>query len=496
MTKFILNRFHTKVTLALLASFVLVGLILVTIFQHLSQGFQNEIEQKLHIDLAKHIVHDNRIFNQGSIDQAALKQAFNAMMILGPSFEFYLLDKDGNIITHAAKANKVKRQQVSLAPIKRYLAGESLPLRGDDPRNLDRQKIFSVAEVKDNGKLTGYLYIIIGSEIYDGLVDHLSNSYMMEMTLWSLLATLALGLLIALSLFAFFSRPLRRLTKDMQAFRYEGFEGDMPDLNHWCADSNDEIHQLGSSFRNMAIALQQQYQKVKTTDELRRELISYVSHDLRTPLASLVGYLETWQIKQGKITEQESQQLIDVAAKNGQRISVLVEQLLELAHLDSDEVPIKKEPVAVAELAQDVLQKLKLDAEKKLIALDVNPKDPSIMALADIEKLERVFTNLVDNAIRHSRQGDQIQIALDRHDDFVTVEIRDSGVGIPEAELGFIFDPHFRASNSVQGSHSNSGLGLAISKRILELHGSAIEVSSQLNKGTSFRFNLQQWQYA
>jgi len=365
-----------------------------------------------------------------------------------------------------------------------------LPIVGDDPRSEYRKKIFSVAEIKDNGELVAYLYIIIGGEIYDGVVDLLQNSHIIKLSFWGFIATLFFSLIVVLLLFAMLTRPLRRLAIDMRLFRAEGFEkGNMPD-SVWDENSTDEIHRLGSTFNEMASTLKEQYEKVRTTDELRRELVSYVSHDLRTPLAALQGYLETWQLKKDNISERESAELIQIAVNNAQHISSLVEQLFELAHLDAENAKLILEPVSIAELAQDVIQKLALVADKKGVTLDVDPKDPALLVLANIEKMERVFTNLLDNAIRHSEKGGLVSIKMTMLESKLKISIKDGGCGIPPADLPHIFEAHYRAENSAQGERTNSGLGLAITHRIVELHNSKITVKSDVGKGSVFNFEL------
>ena len=220
-------------------------------------------------------------------------------------------------------------------------------------------------------------------------------------------------------------------------------------------------------------------------------MISYVSHDLRTPLAALQGYLETWQLKQGNITEAESTELIQIAANNAQHISSLVEQLFELAHLDAENAKLTLEPVSIAELAQDVIQKLALEAEKKGVTLDIEPKESYLLVMANIEKMERVFTNLLDNAIRHSHQGGKVIIKMLADTGKLRVTVKDNGSGIPKADLPHIFEAHYRAENSAQGSRTNSGLGLAITRRIIELHHSKIHVTSEVDKGCAFDFELE-----
>ena len=489
--------FYSKLSLGLVLSFIFMGIILLILAQYLTRSYQNEVEQKLHYQLAEHVVHDNKLLQNGEIDHAALKNAFHSMMILGPSFEFYILGPQGEVKTYSADPQRIKKHVVDIGPIHDFMNSQSsLPILGDDPRSEDKHKIFSVAPIFENIEgddvLQGYLYIIIGGEIYDGIVDVLQKSHILSIAVWSLAMAMLFGLLVILILFALLTRPLRRLTQDMQQFRQEGFKYDQLPVSEWQHNSADEIERLGSTFNEMAKTLNIQYQKVKNTDELRRELISYVSHDLRTPLASLQGYLETWHLKNKELTAEEGKKLIDVAMKNAQHMSRLIEQLFELAHLDSVTVTLATEPLGIAEFAQDVLQKMSLEASKKQVSLDVEPKDSSIMVMANIEKLENVFTNLIDNALRHCEAGDSITIQILPSDieGKVSVSVKDSGLGIAEKDLPLIFDAHFKASNSVRANGRNSGLGLAISKRIVELHGSELKVKSTLGKGTQFSFDL------
>ena len=486
-----LNSFYTKLSLLLIVFFILVAGFFFVLTQQLSQEYRSEVEQKLHADLAAHNVHGNQLLRNGEIDQKALKKAFHSMMVLGPSFEFYVLNPAGEIMTYSADPKKIKRQAVNLLPVKQLLSGEiKLPILGDDPRSRIKQKIFSVAQINDDTVLVGYLYVIIGGEIYDGLADLLGKSHIIKLGLWGVALSLLIGLVVILLLFAILTRPLRRLSEDMQNFRENGFATATLPKSGWKNDSADEIHRLGSTFVEMADALKSQYHKVKDMDELRRELVSYVSHDLRTPLTSLQGYLETWQLNKDSLSQEEGEELITVAVKNAKQISRLVEQLFELAHLDSENVQLQLESISVAELAQDVLQKLSIEAERRQISLEVTPKDPSILVNADIGKLERAFTNLVDNAVRHCNEGDRVVIDLQLDGAEVEVSIRDTGLGIPESDVEHLFEPHFRAENSVKGRGGHSGLGLAITQRILQLHGAEIQVSSVLHQGTEFRFRL------
>jgi len=292
------------------------------------------------------------------------------------------------------------------------------------------------------------------------------------------------------------TRPLKTLTSQVKTLSEHGFQRIDSDLykrsglDLWRASSENDIHIVGTSFRRAIQRLAEQYKHIISVDELRKDLLSHLSHDLRTPLATLLGYLETWEMQQNQISEKQSREYIATARKNAQKIVVLVDQLFDLANLDSNNVTVIKEPVSIAELVQDVLQKFKLVAEEKGISLNLQPKDSSITVFADIEKLERIFVNLIENALRHTPGGGHITVNLKKDTSLVSIEVCDTGIGIPEHDLPYIFNPHFKAGNSVRENTAHGGLGLAITKRLLELHQSEIQVKSVLHRGTTFSFYL------
>lgn len=485
--------------MALLASFLAVSLFMMFLVNKVTESYQHEVEQKLHRELAKHMVKDHQLLKNGALDHQALKSAFNSMMVLGPAFEFYVLDIDGTIQTYSAEPGKVKRDHVDLNSVHKFLSKDAvLPILGEDPRSQSRHKIFSASEILDGDHLVGYLYIIIGGEKYDDLVDVLKDSHIINLGLWGVIASLCFVLLTLMVIFGLLTKPIRKLSEDMHLFRKSGFkltsDNLLKGMNNW-NEKGDEIHRLGVTFREMACEMQSQYEKVKTTDELRKELVSYVSHDLRTPLSALLGYLETWQLSKETLSDNDKNELVRIALENAQHISNLVEQLFELARLDSEHVRLDLERVSLADISYDVAQSLSLLAKSKGVSIKVeHPENNALLVNADLAKLERVLVNLIDNAIRHCEAGDEIKVSLrldhtDLHQG-VTVDIQDSGVGIPSKDLPFIFDAYYRAGNSKKSKKGNSGLGLAITKKILELHGTNISVTSEVGKGTCFSFTL------
>lgn len=494
------NTLQGRLTLALFASFFVVGIFAAYLLVSSSRAYQREVTQLMYSNLAGHVIDNYLPFTEsGEPDLFAAKNTFNNLMVLGPNFEFYLLDAEGNIVSCTAPIEELARDSVDIAPIERYLNETRVQeaILGDDPRAADREKIFSVAPIYKDGETKGYLYVILGSEIYDQTAARVWESKIIQWGLWAFGSGLLFALIATLWLTGLITRPLTQLTRQVSIIREKGFPRDSSEdndviraLDQWSESNTNEIHSLALTFKQALETIGEQYQNIVTIDELRKELLSHVSHDLRTPLATLLGYLETWEINQDQLTREQSQQYIATAKKSAQRISSLVEQLFELAYLDSNNVQVHKEPFSIAELVQDVLQKFHIEAEKRNIVLDVTPKDSSITVLGDIEKLERVFINLIENALRHSNDFGRVTVRLNNNGGLVAVEVADTGIGIPSEDLPNIFDPHYKAGNSVRGNSAHGGLGLAITKRLLELHQANIRVESQIDQGTTFQFNL------
>ncbi len=224
---------------------------------------------------------------------------------------------------------------------------------------------------------------------------------------------------------------------------------------------------------------------------LRRELIANVSHDLRSPLASLRGYLETLLLKEQALTEFERRSYLEIALRQSQHLQTLISELFELARLDFEGYRIDAEPVQLGELARDVAQKLGLAAQTRQVALDLDIEPELGLARADIGLIERTLTNLIENALAHTQAGGRIVLSMRAQGARVALCVSDNGSGIAAHDLPRIFERFYRADNKARTrDDKGSGLGLAIVKRIVELHGSEIRVGSVEGRGTSVGFDL------
>ncbi len=483
-----IKTLFAKLTLVLMLFFLLLSIFTLSITFFVSDLYQQEVLQKLNNDVAKHIVDDTQLFDGEEINYSELKKLFHSIMVLNPSLEIYLLDNEGGILAFSAPPWKVVRLSVDLEPVQRALAGQSLlPVRGDDPRNHKRSKVFSVATIPFNAGENHYLYIILGGEEYDSIVERIKGSYILSNSLIVIIIGLLFVFVMGLIMFAGLTGRLRRLAKAVLEFENKPHQ--LPAFPP-VQKSADEIDQLNGAFRSMALKIYHQINELHATDHLRRELVANVSHDLRTPLATLQGYIETMLIKEEDISYEQRKEYLRTAIKHCTSLNRLVSELFELARLDASETKPSFETFNLAELIEDIIQQFALKTRASHITLKTDYDSNHLFVYADIGLIERVLENLLENAIRFVKADGLIVIALEEQGDFIRVKVSDNGVGIPEKELPYIFDRFYQLDKNRPGDSENSGLGLAIVKRIMELHDSMINVSSIPGHETMFSFRL------
>lgn len=494
-----------KISLMLFLLFIVLGTALVFAIDYSSKLLQEEATQKLHFDLARNIVKDAPLLNPDGLYRENIDQAFHTMMLMGPAIELYLLSPEGKILTYHAPEEKIKRQYVNMAPIRAFLQGSgALPIRGDDPRSLDNQKIFSVAPIYVQGietnsdSVAGYLYIIIGGENYDSVISMLESDRLFSFSLSTLIAGAIFLLSVMFLLYSFFTRPVQRLSRSMNNFRESNFSEVPGSLSTYKTGDKNELNNLFAVFYELAGKVVSQVNELLRNRKLRQELITHVSHDLRTPLAGLRGYLETWQIKHEKASKEETRRFIDSAIKNCDQLRVLVDELFELSRLDGNDIRSELEPFPLPDLVFDIIQKFQVKAEQKNINLHCAGPDDLPFVYADIAQIDRVISNLLENAIRHTPEHGEIMVKLSPggNGETITVEVSDNGCGIRKEELEHLFEPYYQASNNKGEQISGKGLGLAIAQRLLNLHETELRVESSLGKGTAFRFDLPVWHSA
>lgn len=476
---------YTKLAGGLALLLVCVGLLYALISVSATQRYIQEVSQRLNRDLARNLVMDRNLVAEGRLDQQALKRTFEQYMSINPGIEIYLLDADGQILSYSADPGHVKRRSVDLEPIRRFLAGEpDFPLLGDDPRSHQGRKAFSVTPVPSADNLEGYLYVVLRGEQYDAVDALLRESHVLRLGGWAMAISLGVGLVAGLLVLRLVTRRVQHL-----AGRMDAFAAATPRTGAPPGAAGDEVDRLEAAFDDMARRIRAQIGELEEQDALRRRLVAQVSHDLRTPLASLRGYLESLQMRRESLSEAERGEYLAVALRHAERLSHLVGDLFELAALDARERQPHCEPFPMAELAADVVEKFRLRARQQGVALEVEPPRVLPLVAADVGLAERVLDNLLDNALTHTPPGGTVSLSLEEADGRVWTRVRDSGPGIPPDQLEQVFEPFFRGGDRAHGAE-HAGLGLAIARRIVELHGGELRVASPPGQGAEFRFSL------
>jgi signal transduction histidine kinase len=448
--------------------------------------YQQEVVQQLSSGLAAHIAGSRPLMDAGGWKPASVRALFDQLMAVNPAVEVYLLGNDGHIEADAAPAGHVKLDRVDLEPVRRFLAGDALPILGSDPRNAGARKVFSAAPIRIDGRDLGYVYVVLQGETHDALASMVSASAVLRATLWSIALVALLGLVAGLVAFALITRPLRAFTQAVRNFDGEGAAAAALYRSE-DEERGDEIAVLRRTFAQMGRRITDQWSELTRQDQQRRDLVANISHDLRTPLTSLHGYLETLRLKDESLTPDERRRYLDIALGQSRKVGRLAQELFELARLESGLVQPELDTFSLPELVQDVMQKFELAAEARGQRLSTDfPRDlPSVRA--DLGMIERVLTNLLDNAIRHSPPGTRIQVRLGSAGRAVAVRVSDTGPGIPAELRAGLFT---RASALRQPRSEGGGLGLVIVQRILQLHRSEVRLLDEQGQGAVFRFDL------
>ena len=238
-----------------------------------------------------------------------------------------------------------------------------------------------------------------------------------------------------------------------------------------------------------AVVLFHDITQLKQTDKVRRDFVANVSHELRTPLSILRGYIETL-LDNPQTSDKELSRILRVMERHSKRLGLLVDDLLTLAHLESRSAGLQFSDVQLAELFQSVIR----DWEKKLaekqlkVVVDLSPDARTIRA--DETRLHEVLYNLLDNALKYSRENGEIRFRAAQHGPEIVLSVTDNGIGITKGDLPRIFERFYRADKARSRELGGTGLGLAIVKHIAQLHGGRVEAESELGKGTTIRVIL------
>ncbi|MFQ5944323.1 MAG: ATP-binding protein [Anaerolineales bacterium] len=241
----------------------------------------------------------------------------------------------------------------------------------------------------------------------------------------------------------------------------------------------DEAHSLATSFNEMV-------QQVQGSQQAMRDFVANVSHELRTPLTSIQGYAQAILDE----TAPDMKNAAGVIYEESDRLGRLVDELLVLARMDTGQDPLERKPVDLGAILTAIVERLTLKAASKNV--QIHNDSISLPALiGDGDRLSQVFTNLIDNALKHTPDGGEVRLKAETSSGWVSVHVDDTGLGIPPEELSRIFERFYQLDKARSGSGPRgAGLGLAISREIVEAHGGSLEAQSVVGRGSRFTVSL------
>lgn len=481
----------SKLVLVLLGFGALSVILCLALMRHSHELYHLEARQYANRSLARELVADGVFGGTSPINRDALQQGLDRLTVINPDIDVYFLDAEGRVFASSAPRDYVKQDKVDMEAVQKFLSDSpALPILGGDPGHPSRQQIFSVAPISVEGYPDAYVYVVLREPERASDAQALKRSYALREAYWLTAGGVALALLAAAVIVSFLTRRLKRLTGAVEEFRRAGFAGPAAFQSGVRGEAGDEIDRLGRALDGMAEHIERQMRELKVVDATRREMLAHISHDLRTPLTSLRGHLETLLSKSHTLSEEEQRSYLEIAARQTRWLGQLVDEVFDLAKLDAGQVAPMMEPFMLHELVQDVAQKFELQAANQRVTLTTDFPDHMPLVVGDIGLVERVLENLIENALRYTGEGGSVQIRLTPFREHVSVEVKDTGCGIRPDALPRIFDRFYRGEKSRPLAPAGAGLGLAIAKRILELHGSSITVESALGVGSTFAFEL------
>lgn len=480
------NSLFWKISAVFLFILIIISVIYIYISVDTADLYFQETRQKLDFQIAKYITTDNRFFSGDSVNIKALRNVFHNAMVINPSIEVYLLDKEGKIIAFDAPVSSVKISSVPLEPIKEFiLSGEKTFSMSIDPKSPERRKPFSAAVVSEKGIFKGYIYIILGGKEYENASQLLFGSYILRLGVRSMIIALLTATIIGFIAIGFIIRNLRKIVKVIRGFQ-------KGDLNARIRlTSKGELKEFADSFNDMADTIVSNINEIKKNEKLRRNLVANISHDLRTPLSIIHGYVETVLIKDAILTGEERKTHLTTILSSTDKLLTLVNELFELSKLEAKETIPEMEKFSLAELLQDFYQKNLILAKSKKITLNLQMEEKLPYIFADIKMIERVFQNLLDNAFKFTPASGSINISLTKKNkNELRALISDTGIGINSEDLPYIFDRYYQIKRLSSEINTGTGLGLSIVKKIADIHSIDIEVKSDLSKGTTFILSI------
>ncbi|MCP5262498.1 MAG: HAMP domain-containing histidine kinase [Rhodoferax sp.] len=495
-------RLRIALTIFITGALTAIGVIATVLFAF--QRFEHETTfHRADAFLGRVVDMYDNIFEMHQREPQQFNQFLRNLVLFEPDTQLYLLDADGTVLSSTGSAVLPPGFKVRLEPVRQAASNPDMPyVMGDDPERMDAGAIIAAravrrAVIRNDEPVAGYLYLVCHKPVLpQGRLEVLGSS-IAKPALVAIIGVVVLATLMAAWIIATVTRPLRQLTRAVASISRDGLEDGAPGAPEALlpARTGDEFGKLTQAFALMLETVRRQWAALRRLDHFRREGVSNLSHDLRSPLTATAACLETLEGRwQGDAARAADRELVTMALRNTHNAARLVQSLGDLAQLDEPEFRLRCERLDAGELLDDIAVRFGQRAHSQGVVLQAvhDAHGPPPVVALDVELFERAIANLVDNALKFCRSGDRIDLSAQARGDAVEVVVSDTGPGIPEADLPHLFDRFYQARQSVAPSTGDGGkgLGLAIVKRIAELHGGTVRVDNRAAGGTQILLRL------
>ncbi len=520
-------RFRLALTILLTGLATAIGVIVAVAVAF--QRFEHEsLWQRGDAFLGRVVALHDDLLDQQARSPVELAGLLRTLLVFEPDSQLYLLDAQGTVLASTGMPLPTGFR-VSLPPVRLAAAAAASGdgrrgayVMGDDPEYMDSDAVVAArplqrAQIRAPSGVAGYLYLVCRKPGLPAQRLALLRSTAAGPALLAVGVVCLLTALLGAWIIVNVTRPLRVLSDEVAAVARAGFSGgpagDAAEgaLGRAAAAqavpqrqatqrAHDEFSRLRSGFAALLGTLRLQWDELKRLDQFRRESVSNLSHDLRSPLTATVACLETleqrWQAgtaTTAMTVNDSDRRLIEVALRNTRNAAGMVRSLGDLALLDEPQFQLHPMRLDLAEVLDDIALRYADRAARQGVALQVVvPDGTPPVAAVDAELFERAVANLLDNALKFTPVGGRITLGAQHGAAAVQVSVADTGAGIAPADLPHLFDRLYQSRSSVApaSSEEGKGLGLAIVKRIAELHGGTVAVASTVGAGTTVTLEL------
>ena len=484
-----------KLALTIFATGIVTALLVIVTVVYAFQRFEHETAYRRGSAFLERVVanYDN-LFELYDRRPDEFQGWLRNMVRFEPDTQLYLLDTQGTVLA-CSGTPLPPGFKVALQPVLQAIGQKDAAyVMGDDPERMDANAVIAVQPVRrpvirQADPVAGYLYLVLHTQqLPEGRWAALRSSFARPV-MWLVATVVTLTTLLAVLIIASVTRPLRRLTGALSLISQRGLDDGLNGAKALLPRrTRDEFGQLTAAFEMMLDLCLRQWNELRRLDHFRREGVSNLSHDLRSPLTATVACLETldgrWAAEPGG--RAEDRRLVEIALRNTRNAARLVQSLGDLSKLDEPEFKLRLEAMDAGELLDDICIRFAERAGQQGVVLRAEHGGEPPFARVDVELFERAIANLVDNALKFCPAGARITLAAEVDAGWVRVRVADTGPGIAADDLPHLFDRFYQSRQSVAPAtgEGGKGLGLAIVKRIAELHGGAVAVTSGLGRGT------------